>query len=298
LVQLGNGEQCDDGNPDNYDYCTNACHTAICGDGIPQYVNGEYCDDGNQDNTDYCTNACQWPYCGDNITQPVLGEQCDNGFFGDKNVCTNNCTLGRCGDGLFQPGRGEECDDGNNVNSDGCDSQCRWETKIVFVSSKLYNGNLGGLAGADAKCQSLAQAAGLPGTYLAWLSTTAASPSTRFTHHNGPYVTTTGVVVAWNWSYLTYYWLSSALSVTELGTSAPISPNNTCLGGGHAVVWTGTNWDGNAVPNVGTLSCSDWTSSAINVSSSWGLATVVDYWSYYCYGGACSWTAPIYCFQQ
>jgi len=38
----------------------------------------------------------------------------------------------------------------------GCD-------KIMFASSQVYNGNLGGSTGADASCQQLASASGLPG---------------------------------------------------------------------------------------------------------------------------------------
>jgi hypothetical protein len=42
----------------------------------------------------------------------------------------------------------------------------------VFASSQTYvPGALGGLAGGDAKCNALAQAAQLPGTFVAWLST-------------------------------------------------------------------------------------------------------------------------------
>lgn len=45
------------------------------------------------------------------------------------------------------------------------------ELNRVFVTSTLQNGNLGGLAGADAICAARATAASLPGTYVAWLST-------------------------------------------------------------------------------------------------------------------------------
>jgi hypothetical protein len=47
----------------------------------------------------------------------------------------------------------------------------------VFVTSTVHDGNLGGLAGADAICNSLASDAGLPGTYKAWLSDGFNSPS-------------------------------------------------------------------------------------------------------------------------
>jgi hypothetical protein len=42
---------------------------------------------------------------------------------------------------------------------------------LVFVTNGTFNGNLGGLAGANTKCQAAAQAAGLAGTYRAWVST-------------------------------------------------------------------------------------------------------------------------------
>ena len=41
----------------------------------------------------------------------------------------------------------------------------------VFVSSQNYTGALGGISGADAICQNCASAAGLTGTFKAWLST-------------------------------------------------------------------------------------------------------------------------------
>ena len=39
---------------------------------------------------------------------------------------------------------------------------------------------MGGVAGADAKCQSLADNANLGGTYKAWISGTTDGPSKRF----------------------------------------------------------------------------------------------------------------------
>jgi hypothetical protein len=41
--------------------------------------------------------------------------------------------------------------------------------KTAFVTSTTYDGNLGGAAGADAKCQARATAAGLTGSYAAWI---------------------------------------------------------------------------------------------------------------------------------
>ena len=62
-----------------------------CGDGVVDSpdagVGMEECDDGNTDDTDDCTNACKKPVCGDGITQPGHGEACDGGP-----LCLPSCT--------------------------------------------------------------------------------------------------------------------------------------------------------------------------------------------------------------
>jgi cysteine-rich repeat protein len=60
--ECGNGtidnatEQCDDGNTNDNDACTNDCKTAFCGDGIVR-TGVEECDDGNTNDLDSCTTA-------------------------------------------------------------------------------------------------------------------------------------------------------------------------------------------------------------------------------------------------
>lgn len=49
----------------------------------------------------------------------------------------------------------------------------------VFATNAKYNGSLGGLAGGDMKCKEAATAAGLPGTYAAWLSDATTNASAR-----------------------------------------------------------------------------------------------------------------------
>jgi hypothetical protein len=61
------------------------------------------------------------------------------------------------------------------------DATFRLDPNLMFTSSATYNGNLGGLAGADAKCQALAQAAGRRGTYRAYLGATTGDAKSRFT---------------------------------------------------------------------------------------------------------------------
>ena len=71
--------------------------------------------------------------------------------------------------------------------------------KSVFVTNAKFNGNLGGLAGADAKCQAEADgpASIVPsGTYLAWLSDGFDSPDIRFTKSSHPYILPDGTKIA------------------------------------------------------------------------------------------------------
>lgn len=75
--------------------------------------------------------------------------------------------------------------------------------KIMFTTSTTYNGDLGGLSGADTKCQDRATAGGLPGTYKAWLSSSTVSASSRLDHSTLAYKNTNNQIVQTNWSNLT-----------------------------------------------------------------------------------------------
>ncbi|MEE2758167.1 MAG: DUF4215 domain-containing protein [Myxococcota bacterium] len=60
--QCGDGirqldEECDDGNRDQNDGCTNSCNVAVCGDGLV-FAGTEQCDDGNRNGGDGCEPGC------------------------------------------------------------------------------------------------------------------------------------------------------------------------------------------------------------------------------------------------
>ncbi len=150
---VGPDEDCDDGNTLDTDACTNACTSAICGDGIVrtgvegcddgntdagdgcsptcelescgdgQVQAGEQCDDGNADDTDACTSLCSEASCGDGFVQASV-EACDDGNIADNDACLTSCELASCGDGFLQAGV-ETCDDGDDVDSDGCPTNCQ-----------------------------------------------------------------------------------------------------------------------------------------------------------------------------
>ncbi len=233
--------------------------------------------------------------CGDGLLD--VDEICDDGNWADGDGCNASCSSDEsCGNGIVDVG--EACDDGNVVGGDGCSATCVVESgsRYVFVSSAQFTGNMGGLAGADAQCQALASAAGLPGTYMAWLGDGTQSPATRFSPSNEPYVLPDGTVIANNWADLTNGDLAHPIDMTEQMGPTPIGTTS-CGGGGFPTVWSNVDQSG---ANAGTGHCNGWTDTGAT-SANWGSTEfATSWWTTWCGGGGavCGWTSPIYCFQQ
>ena len=96
--------------------------------------------------------------------------------------------------------------------------------KTVFLTSTTHQGDLGGLDGADAICQALADTAGIGVTrrYRAWLASGDGSPDTLFIRSASPYVRTDGATVADDYTDLTtcdaaspFNCLQNPINVTE-----------------------------------------------------------------------------------
>lgn len=200
-----------------------------CGD---DEVNpGEECDLGRDNSQNgVCTSFCKNAACGDGFLFTGY-EQCDLGQLnlGTYGGCRADCTLApRCGDATLDENF-EQCDMGP-LNGSGqsrgdeppCDANCNFQARLVFITSETYTGELGGLAGADDRCQSLAEAAGLenPQNFRAWLSDGIASPHTRFQGidiTDEPYILLSGRVVADNFADLTQNGPRTGISITETG---------------------------------------------------------------------------------
>lgn len=169
------------------------------------------------------------------------------------------------------------------------------EGRLVFLSSELFDGDFGGALGADLECQRLADAAGLGGTYMAWLGDSTTSPNLRFSRDGGPFVLLDGTEIATDWADLTDGTLASPITLTELGGAMPASYPGIC--GFDDAVWSGADAYGDAYDN----NCGNWTGSG---SGSWGKAVFYDFaawsWANTCTGGACDalWQAGLYCFEQ
>lgn len=130
-------------------------------------------------------------------------------------------------------------------------------SKRVFVTSSTYNGNLGGLSGADAKCQTVASASKLGGTWKAWLSNSTTSAASRLVHVGVEYKLINGTVVANNWDSLISGTLAHPIDIDETGKSVA----------SNQAVWTDTDYLGmTALGLLGTsgpaIDCKSWTSTS------------------------------------
>jgi len=161
--------------------------------------------------------------------------------------------------------------------------------KTVFVTSVSFYGNLGGLKGADDKCQAQADdsASIVPsGNYLAWLSDGTDSPDTRFKKSSHPYVLPDGTKIAENYTDLTDGSIQHFINIDPTGK--PVGQNP---------FWTGTNEDGTTAQPFRT--CNGWMDPITNLRGMVGsTGHTLTLWSSQSHR-RCS-TAPqrLACFQQ
>ncbi len=162
--------------------------------------------------------------------------------------------------------------------------------KTVFVTSASFNGNLGGLEGADDKCQAEADgpASIVPsGTYLAWLSDGFDSPDIRFTKSPHPYILPDGTKIAEDFTDLTDGSILHTINMDPTGK--PLGRSN---------LWTGTNPDGTSSDY--TLTCDGWTADPlINFKGLAGDTTSSStLWSHRYSQIICARRYRLICFQQ
>ncbi len=189
-----------------------------------------------------------------------------------------------CGDGVVEGD--ETCDDGNATPGDGCQECAR--DSIIFITSEVYQGfALGGLYGADQRCQSLAAKAGLQRflTFKAWLSTPGVSVADRLVHSRGRYLLVNGLVVAQSWEALTSGTIETTITVDEKSQTQDTR------------AWTGTLASGE--PAAGSEFCEDWDDdSGLLKFGGTGLSVNTDAaWSFF-ENGPCDSEFRLYCVEQ
>ena len=159
----------------------------------------------------------------------------------------------------------------------------RFSGRIAFVSEGTFTPG-GGIAVADALCQSEATAAGLPGTYLAELATSTSLPQARFDLSGPPWVRPDGVLLELS--------AESYFSV-QYSRSAPI------VGAAGGYFGFGRNWLGltNARTTSAESTCQDWTSNTLAT----GIVSTVgntDNPGSAFQGSPCSFPGPVICLQR
>jgi hypothetical protein len=134
--------------------------------------------------------------------------------------------------------------------------------KIIFVTSKTYNGNFSGLDGADKICQTLATTVNLwhGNKYKAWISDKVSSAAGRLEHSALPYVSSHGNLIANDWNELVSGTLRNPIHFDEYGHLT------------EDKVWTNTLETGIA----GEIDCDGWSSNGKNNLGTYGLSTAID----------------------
>ncbi len=156
--------------------------------------------------------------------------------------------------------------------------------KRVFVTSTSYDGaEIGGLASGDAKCNALAAAARLGGTWKAWLSSSAENAAARiFGSGDWGYERIDGTTVADDKADLLDGSIDNPISKDETGQE--VYPYG---------VWTGTRKDGTAGAH-----CNGWASSSDDKTGTIGRADYADKkWTHEADTAACSNKVRLYCFE-
>jgi hypothetical protein len=152
----------------------------------------------------------------------------------------------------------------------------------MFVTSTMVvPGKLGGVAGADAEC--MKRAAGLPGTYRAWLPSSAGSASSRI--GNGGWVRVDGRPFARNIATL------GALGDKVVYYPPRIDELGNDVGPGHVLVATGGDMSGSAGP------CADYTSTVGNIFSGDAIAGSGTWAASQTMLNGCSSFLRLYCFR-
>lgn len=250
-----------------------------CGGSCEPCAVAKTCAAGDDCASGICNGTCAAPSCSDGVKN---GDELDVD-------CAGACGAGSCK-------TGQTCDDSAQCVSQLCagTNVCIAPKRVFLTAASFTGAQMGGLTGADAKCQAEADAAQLGGTYKAWLSDSTGSPSTRFTKSVAPYVRTDGMQLASDWDDLIDGNIAAPIN-RNAANQAANGAANVC---GATLVYVFTNTSNAGTPGPAGNSCTNWTSNS--GPSAWGRIDQLVFWTSNCSGGTdgCSMPTPIYCFEQ
>jgi hypothetical protein len=151
----------------------------------------------------------------------------------------------------------------------------------IFITSTTFNGNLGGLSGADTKCQAAATAAGLSRTYKAFLSSSTTLAKDKFNLDEPIFEVDSNGASTLVAHSLTDFNIGNVISDPAFRYNETGADQNVIISGA-AIFWIAT---GGGAVNF----CSNWTSSSSMVSGDIGCTNSGEVLS--------GWTLPILCDQ-
>jgi hypothetical protein len=196
---------------------------------------------------------------------------------------------GGAADGSADIDAGDTVDASGTSDGAAAVDACAGCERVVFATSKQwYPDELGGVAGAQQKCNEVAldpsAHARVKGRkFRPWLSVNGSSPQTTMVHGTGAYVLPTGTKIANDWTDLTDQTIAGAINVTESGGAVD----------GFGLVWTGTDPIGNATG----VDCSGWKTR--DAEGTMGKAFDTDLgWTQQSNPDSCNEDHRLYCFEE
>jgi hypothetical protein len=195
-------------------------------------------------------------------------------------VCQTNGTYAACDCTATIPiNTGQDMDDTIIVPILDLGGTTRAGNKRFFTTSAAYPPTLGGLAGADGLCNTVAAGANLGGRWIAWLSDGSKNAIDRVTDV-GPWFRLDGMKLFNN---------KANMAGSALATTA-VNENGMFVGG---TVWTGTNTGGTGAAS----NCISWTSGSSFDEGMQGETSSATLWTQDGVGN-CNSTAHLYCIEQ
>ena len=154
-------------------------------------------------------------------------------------------------------------------------------TTATTYAAKSLGGGASGFAGADGFCANAAAAAGLGGTWVAWLSTAKTNAIDRVTGQ-GPWYLVDGTTLVFANKAALATVPRTGISKNELGLSGQVARE----------VWTGTANGGVA----SSFTCNDWTNGTNTGEGTVGIGGQTQEWTKFL-EQSCDGERSIYCFE-
>ncbi|MBW7954818.1 hypothetical protein H3C61_03320 [Candidatus Gracilibacteria bacterium] len=178
-------------------------------------------------------------------------------------------------------------------------------TKRVFLTKATYNGNLGGVAGADAKCQSVANGASLGGNWKAFISDSTSNFVDRYTLDNTKYLyTNLGGQPIFTSGLPGFYQVSNRKNAGDFLTYNNLTYEDKSIVSSTAMYWSNNETSGK---NYSSSNCTNWTLASggagyygyLNYTGIDAVGNPANLYMFYYYSTYnCRTTAPLLCVEN